>query len=412
MSMTGEDTDIPPIQKNDIIFQKLKRLPVITLCKLIIEWMQRFPIKHGHLNRHNINEHLETLLKRKIGRPELAKLIIRKYWKNGLNLFQLAQLDVSILLQHPKSYVWNSHTIYRTEIEKFSPVVIPIEFLQTLQSLFRKQNQKCHIFYKKHPILPLSMFRVLLFENDINDKHYVERVPFYIVFTMSKSPIIIHSNYKISDIFAKLIMQLVKETIMIISRIDSYHTHSMSSSKSADYITLRDENSNSTKDLSQIYITSGIDGSGNPMGSWSNYGKGTSDISPLSNIQTHKSIIGKDDQIRQEQYDNKLELQKKSMLRFHGKESDGDPNYDNDIPVEKVKFTLENHIDDDPLSTPVIINFEFAGKDVFGGIQELCDKGFIDVDRIPGWLCGDNGNKSGRIIDGDFEEFKKRGGLI
>jgi len=411
--MTGEDTDIPPIQKNDVIFQKLKRLPVITLCKLIIEWMQRFPIRHGHINRHNVKDHLEILLKTKVGRPELAKLIIRKYWKNGLNMYQLAQLDITILLQHPKSYLWNSHTVYKTDIEKFAPVVVPIEFLQTLQSLFRKQNQRCHIFYKKHPSLPLNMFRVLMFECNRNGTHYIEKIPFYIVFTISKSPIIIHTHYRISDIFARLIMQLVKDAIMATSRIDSFYTHSMISSNNTEYITLRDGNSNPIKDLSQIYATTGIDGSGNSMGTWATYGEGISDISPLSNTQIHKSITGKDDLTPHAQHHNKLELQKKSMLRFHGKELNGDPCYDNDITVEKIKFTLENHIDDDdPLSTPVTINFEFSGKDIFGGIHELCDKGMIDIDHIPGWLCGDNGNKSGKIIDGDFEEYKMRGGLI
>ncbi|KAG0671629.1 hypothetical protein C6P45_000120 [Maudiozyma exigua] len=404
------DTYIPPNYKKDIVIQKLKRLPVITLCKLIVEWISRFPLKHGRVNSHNIKDHLEILLKTKIGRPELAKLITLKYWNYGLNMYQLAQLDTMILLQHPKSYLWNSHRIYRTETDRFPALIIPNDFTRVLQELFQRQNQKCHIFYYRHPNLPLNMFRISLFELSRGDQHYIERTPFYVVFTVSKSPIIIHTHYRESDTYAKLIMQLIKESIMITSRVQSNSITSMNDTKDSAYITLKDEGSNPIKNLSNIYLTSGIDGTGNTVASWQSYSNGSSDVSPLSHPSKHQSIKGKEAITK---FDDKLERKRKSMLRFHGKELDGEPVYDNDIPVEKIKFTIENHIDEeDPLATPIQINFSFTGKDVFGGIHELCDEGVIDIDKIPGWLCGDNGTKSGNVIDGDFEEYKKRGGLI
>ena len=403
------DKYIPPNYKNDIVIQKLKRLPVITLCKLIVEWISRFPLKHGRINSHNIKDHLEILLKTKVSRPELAKLITLKYWNHGLNMYQLAQLDTMVLLQHPKSYIWNSHTIYQTDIKKFLALIIPNDFMKVLEELFERQNQKCHIFYNKHPNLPLNMFRISLFELSRGDKHYIERTPFYVVFTVSKSPIIIHTHYRESDIYTKLIMQLIKETIMITSRIQSNSVTSLTDVKDSAYITLKDEGSNPIKNLMNIYITAGIDGTGNTTASWQSYSNGSSDVSPLAELSNHQSVKGKEAVDKEDILDRK----KKSMLRFHGKELNGEPVYDNEIPVEKVKFTIENHIDEsDPLAAPIQINFSFSGKDVFGGIHELCDEGVIDIDKIPGWLCGDNGTKSGKVIDGDFEEYKKRGGLI
>ena len=403
------DTYIPPNYRNDIIIQKLKRLPVITLCKLIVEWISRFPSNHGRINSHNIKDHLEILLKTKVGRPELAKLITLKYWNLGLNMYQLAQLDTMILLQHPKSYIWNSHTIYQTDIKKFPVLIIPNDFMKILQELFQRQNQKCHIFYNKHSKFPLNIFRISLFELSRDDKHYIERTPFYVVFTVSKSPIVIHTHYRESDIYARLIMQLIKETIMITSRIQSSSVMSLTDVKDNAYITLKDEGSNPIKNLSNIYKTSGIDGTGNTTASWQSYSNGSSDVSPLSHQSDHQSVIGKD----AANEENILNKKRKSMLRFYGQELGDEPVYDNDIPVEKVKFTIENHINDnDPLAAPIQINFSLSGKDVFGGIHELCDEGVIDIDKIPGWLCGDNGTKSGKVIDGDFEEYKKRGGLI
>ena len=107
-----------------------------------------------------------------------------------------------------------------------------------------------------------------------------------------------------------------------------------------------------------------------------------------------------------------LELKKKSMLRFKGRQYSGNDEYDSEIPVEKVSFTIRNFVKKLPGIHQLSIKLKLSGKDVFGGLHELCDKGMLDVDHIHGWICGENGNKSGTVSNDDFREYRNNGGLI
>lgn len=409
MSVTGDDTYIPPRQDRVLLTQKLKRVPIVTLCKLIIDWTRIFKIRRSHIDVDNVRDYLEIQLKNKIKRNELAKLIAYKYWPDGLNLYQLANLDSQILIHRPKSYIWNSHTIYQNSNEKFSPLIQPNNFIETLHSLFEKQNQSCHIYYCNHPSLPLLLFRIMLFDLTETSNQFMQREPFYIAFTESKSSKLIHTHYQDSDIYSKLIMQLVKETIAINERFDSIQPSNLIKSKKNYYILLKNDNKEPTKNLDNIYMISGLDRLSHSIGPWSSYAKGKSDISPLADTLQHNSIIGRDSMKESASIND---LKRKTMLRFKGEDYTDKDNYDSNIPVEKVSFTLQNHLQKDNLMAPVSIKFKFFGKDVFGGIHELCDKGQIDIDKIPGWLTGENGNKSGTITNGNFKKHIKRGGLL
>ena len=85
----------------------------------------------------------------------------------------------------------------------------------------------------------------------------------------------------------------------------------------------------------------------------------------------------------------------KSMLKFKG--STEYPNgCESQTAVSKVAFQLKDPNDD------ITIGFKFHGSDVFGGIHQLCNQELIDVDKVPGWLSGENGASSGTIKNGDF----------
>lgn len=104
---------------------------------------------------------------------------------------------------------------------------------------------------------------------------------------------------------------------------------------------------------------------------------------------------------RQKQY-----LQKKITQRVYGhNNSDEQPitKYDSLIPVKKVAF---NYID---VESDARIRFDFNGRDVFGGLHQLCDGNFLDINSIPDWLCGDYGDKSGTIENGQMVPDQKTG---
>lgn len=83
--------------------------------------------------------------------------------------------------------------------------------------------------------------------------------------------------------------------------------------------------------------------------------------------------------------------------------------YSSLVPIEKVGFTLKNEIN----SRIITIKLKFNGNDIFGGLHELCDKNLINIDKVPGWLAGENGSFSGTIMNGDFQrEQVAKGGLL
>ena len=147
-----------------MVAQKLRRLSVLVLSKLLIEWVERFAVRRREANVERIKDYLEDKLKDKIGRAELASLIVAKYWSKGLNMFQLAEVDTMVLFQHPKSYVWNCHFIYENESDLHSTLIMPDDFSENLRSLLLVQGQKNHIYHRRHPSLPLNVFRIQLYD--------------------------------------------------------------------------------------------------------------------------------------------------------------------------------------------------------------------------------------------------------
>ncbi|KAG0676364.1 hypothetical protein C6P43_004297 [Kluyveromyces marxianus] len=53
--------------------------------------------------------------------------------------------------------------------------------------------------------------------------------------------------------------------------------------------------------------------------------------------------------------------------------------YDSLLPVKRVAFNYQS-------DNGINIQINLSGKDVFGGMHELCDKGYIDPNKVPDWL--------------------------
>lgn len=392
-----------------MVAQKLRRLSVLVLSKLLIEWVERFAVRRREANVERIKDYLEDKLKDKIGRAELASLIVAKYWSKGLNMFQLAEVDTLVLFQHPKSYVWNCHFIYENESDLHSTLIMPDDFSENLRSLLSVQGQKNHIYCKRHPTLPLNVFRIQLYDISRNDQHVSQRAPFYIATTIAKSPVIFHTNYGQYDIYAKLIMQLTKETLLMSEKAGLLHPQTISSGRSATYLVLKDEGPVPTKNLENIAKLAGVDGTGDTMAAWSGYSKDTADTTPLTDGRKHRSATGRKSLSNAA---DKSNLQKKSMLRFKGKELAGAPEYDSEIPVEKATFSVIDEHKGRLSTNQIEFKIALNGKDVYGGLHELCDQGMLDVEHLPGWICGEHGNKSGTIKFGQFTDNRSNGGLI
>ncbi|EDO18169.1 hypothetical protein Kpol_1031p77 [Vanderwaltozyma polyspora DSM 70294] len=455
MLQTAIDDDFIPNFDRKLLLKQLLKLPLSTLCDLTINWTSKF----GNSSNKNIDSLqgiLEHYKRKKVRRRVVASRILLEYWPLGLNLYQIAQIDCHLLIHKPNNYYWNSATAWKANNEKALLIINPDKFIKNLKEDLSKFYLS-NIYIFKHPELPLIICRIQLFDfnnmfltalpernpdgkNDIQsieldvrtyqERELTSRRPFYVAFPENSS-IVIHSSD--SDSYAKLILQSVQKTLS--ERVP---------------VLLKPNEDTPVRSLDAMNVINGISRYSQAFGPWKNYADASFDISPFSKPNEHISINGKriiinDDDDKSANSSNVIKRIKleNNMLKFKGTKegvrkinieksisernktggllSDIDVTtnknkypspYTSLIPISKVEFTMINTIEES--QEDVAIKFKLKGNDIFGGLHQLCDQELIDVSKVPGWLAGENGISSGKIINGDFQkEFKrKRGGLL
>lgn len=433
-----------PHHEAKFIIRKLMRLSLEVQCHLVLQWGSKYGVESG-INLKQLSEELEKLRRKAVPRRVLASKILLEYWPHGLCLYQLAQIDCYLLVYKPKQYTWLASTAWNAKHEK---QVLHIEFDRFASNL-RQDLQKFYlsnIHTFKHPELSLMICRIQLFDHskssiekeahshdspnsDQNGK-FASRAPYYVAFPLN-APYIIHSPE--SDSYSQLILQSIERTV-------SYRKP----------IILEPCETQPIKSLNSMYILFGVSRFSSSLGSWASYGETSFEVSPLGDVESHQSIRGKRvliDNVEDDSSDDssvepevKRSRLDKSMMRFKGSkygfeksgltkigkikdhsyaldsvitlpaqsENSTRSRYASLVPVEKVEFILKK---DYQSGEEVSIKFKFDGNDVFGGLHELCDTRQIDINKLPGWLTGENGADSGEIVNGDFFRDKK-GGLI
>ncbi|CCE65491.1 hypothetical protein TPHA_0L01360 [Tetrapisispora phaffii CBS 4417] len=423
-----KDTYIPNVDR-DVLLKKLLKLPLDALCELTLLWLNKFSYS-GNRSVKEISRTLDLLQQTKARRRVLAKQILFEYWPNGLNLFQIAQVDCYILINKENNNKWVSSTAWKSNKEKFTLNIDPEELILDVQKELSKfYFSSLYIF--RYPSLPLVVCRIQLYDlnnsflKSISDKtrnknsdmsttsididksvnkDLISRQPFYVAIPDNSSTLI-HSADR--DTYAQMIMQSIQKAV-----------------SKREHIIFKSDNDPPVKSLHSINILKGISRDSNSLGPWSVYSKGSFDISPLNNITKHISVKGKrtytetDASDDEEFGDIKRIRLENNFQRFKGHFSDQLDNYQDKttyykslVPIEKISFTLKNTLpgtDDD-----VSINFKLQGNDIFGGLHELADKKLVNSAKVPGWLTGENGISSGTIVNGDFiKSSRSKGGLL
>lgn len=386
--MSLEDDYIPSLSK-DTQLKLLKKINEKVQSQLILEWFDQYGLSNRSLGRFT-RDSLEDDFKFETGsRKTLSRFILNRYWIHGLNLGQLSDIDFYTMFAHPTRFKWNSSTIFKSTSEKFRPHYNISRIIADLSNQLTS-FYLTHISSKHDPKLNIQYIRVQFFERQMSHDHerkpkLLSRTPYYIaILDDQEIPILIHSSG--DDPASNLILETVKR---VISNLSSYNLTFKNNEPKKETI-------KSMENMLKCLGTSRYD---NAMGRWSGYGRGDFEMSPLIDINDHQSITGK-------KIDKNDKLMK-SNLKFKG-----DINYPNGYKSErsasKVTFKVTDSKDD------ITLGFKFYGTDVFGGLHQLCDQGLMDVDKVPGWLSGENGTYSGIIQDGDFirKSNKRNGGLI
>ncbi|QLL34774.1 hypothetical protein HG536_0H01490 [Torulaspora globosa] len=434
-----------PYNDRKFVLRKLLRLPLTALGHLVIHWASKYGVE-SRSGFARIQASVETLQKRRVKRRILATRIILDYWPRGMYLYQLAQIDCYLLVHRPSLHYWASSTAWNAKNEK---QIMHLDFDNFVQRL--KEDLQtlylCNVHSFKHPEMPLLICRVQLFDHSnkfradparsldgsssLNapiEHQLISRSPYYIAFPLN-SPNIIHSPDE--DSYAKLILQSVQKIY-----------------SEREPVMLRPNQTIAVRSLEALQILQGASRHSSALGPWACYAGVSFEISPLGKIERHESMRGRrvlsssgdlpDDSLPEA----KRLRHEKAMVRFKGSREgvmkrkayetkrfiqrihnpDKEPSasadeseiniskYSSLIPVEKVEFTLTKDLS--PASRQVSVRFKFRGKDVFGGLHELCDKELIQVEKVPGWLAGENGADSGTIINGEFINCTQKGGLL
>lgn len=374
--MSLDDEYIPNFSK-DTESKWLKKLSAKTQCDLIVDWYEKFGLSNRRL-RHLTYENLQLDFKYEArNRNSMSSLITKRYWPNGLNLYQLSDIDFHILLAHPARYKWNSITMYKSQTEKIRPHYnvryIVKELNHHLSNYYLTYTTSRHDSEHNMELIRIQFFEKSLTNLNDTKPKLLSRSPYYFVLLDDQElPFFIHTSGE--DPTSQLILETFKRILL------NYTPYNI-------YFKRNEPAKESIKSLDNVLKACNTTRYDNALGRWSQYGEGNFEVSPLNNITDHNASVGKKIRI-----DN---IKMKSMLLFKGTDTylDG---YNSVSPVTKVSFQFRDPDDD------ITIGFKFHGLDVFGGLHQLCDEGLMNIDKIPGWMTGENGPYSGIIENGDF----------
>ncbi|AJU63647.1 Chl4p [Saccharomyces cerevisiae YJM326] len=446
-----------PTSDTLVVFKQLMKLPVTVLYDLTLSWFAKFGGSFDG-DIYLLTETLDLLIEKGVRRNVIVNRILYVYWPDGLNVFQLAEIDCHLMISKPEKFKWLPSKALRGDGKPYVVKLQPAKFIENLQTDLAKIYH-CHVYMFKHPSLPVLITRIQLFDSNnlflstsnigsinkeslynkldkFQGKPLISRRPYYVAFPLN-SPIIFHSVDK--DIYARLVLQSISRTI-----------------SERETIIFKPVQKIPVKSIHNIMTLLGPSRFAESMGPWECYASANFERSPLHDYKKHQGLTGKKVMVREfddsflnddENFYGKEEPEirrlrlEKNMIKFKGSangvmdqkyndlkefnehvhnirngkknEDSGEPvyisRYSSLVPIEKVGFTLKNEIN----SRIITIKLKFNGNDIFGGLHELCDKNLINIDKVPGWLAGENGSFSGTIMNGAFQrEQVAKGGLL
>lgn len=435
-------TYIPVIDKKQLLVI-ISRLPKHSLLELIKNWpksklTEPFPLEdwtQSQFNNH-VLKNITEMSSNRYPKRKVVDKIVYKFWSNGLNLLQLSQLDCQLIVDKPNSFYWIKSTIKDQSSKECSISIDPKKFLQLLTKEL-SSLYLTHIYICKHPLLPLILIRIQVFDlaidkaSSLKNPHITSNKPYFIAIPMN-SPNIIHSPG--NTIITKIMLQAFEKCLPQNSfNLLSIHFND-------DELPVRS--------LESMHILNGSSRFSHSLGVWTPYADDTIDMLPLNPVENHsilkeerpKNISDIDDE--EEDDDKKLrQLKKIANLRFKGltdskykssKYFDDNrtrrsrrligsaDSEDEDIeeiqedefasiaPVQMVDFEIKEPIDDQNPKELSSIKLTLVGLDVFAGLHELSvstideNLAVVHPSTIPDWLTGQEGAKCGTITNSVF----------
>lgn len=292
-----------------------------------------------------------------------VQLCSDKYWNAGLNVLQLAQLDIwADVFERPETLVWSYSTVKdslgKEKIPDLSVSSIATRMSEAIYPLFR-----CHVHAMRHPELPVVVVRVKPYDATNDDGRLK---PLYLVFPYH-SPHVIHLS--IDHVYAQTVLQAVTLSVTTV----------------ADPIVLEKSNALPTRSFNTLVTTLSDDRNAASMGSWSVFATGEVDQSPLAMVKRPPKKITNSKTNR-------------IASRFTSKPVPNSMEYRSDHPQSMVEFRISKN------SRKVTLRME--GSDVYAGVFRMAVRGDIQDSKMPSWLTGEESSTSGMVKNGAYKADK------
>lgn len=426
-----------PVLSKDTLSAVLNRLQKLSLIALVLLW-PRLKNTQPQLDKENASNSQVELNRmarndaqdmkeneKKWTKAKIIDKILYEYWNRGLNLLQLAQVDCQLVVDNSNAFLWNLSTVRDVENKEIPLSLAPKVFLNALAAELSKLFLS-YIYVCKHPNMPLILVRVQVFDllpqasrgkgrPRLLHPHITSHKPYFLAFP-SNSPHLIHSPG--SDLVSQVILTVVEDCL--------------SQNRREQHRLTTPTNQKAVRSLESMHILKSSSRFANSLGAWTPYADGTVDCSPLANISKqldHKAsqevAVSKQDQFRklanirfkgtaegtlksERLYDDIRPLKKAKISngqliqRF-----DEEGRFSSIAPVRFAQFELNEKIEDNEELS--LVTMKLIGTDVFAGLHELAANAFneheavVDPRTIPGWLTGEEGINSGKVINGRFE---------
>ncbi|KAH3680650.1 hypothetical protein WICMUC_000207 [Wickerhamomyces mucosus] len=344
-------------------YKTLSKLSGQSLINLLKLWQDNELTKVN--NQKLLTKFLQTYYKDNSSKKIYKKRqIIDKFiefYPKGLNLLQISQIDIKWIKETLNLLWFKSMSNKFLKIGSFND-----EFIIKLSNQISK-------FYLNHIKLEKIDNQFLILRIQLFDLNSSSSLSSSLNFFKTQSPIfiIIPQNSKNLIHNNSNSLNIIFQSLSKILDIDFQNSIS---------------NQNYFKSLNSILKLNSIQTQN--LGIWNIYNSNSIDISPFDDLSKH-------DTLNLNNIKNLNNLNEKfkeiSWLRFKSSSVIKRPNddqldyYKSKIPFQFKTFQLQNKF-----INSININLKLKGNDIFAGIHELTDLGYLNVETLPNWLTGED----------------------
>lgn len=427
-----------PVHTSKVLAAVLERLSKTSLVALVLLWptlKNTQPVRPKNVVSNQadfarqVREAAKAMKARKCTKAKVVHAILHDYWPHGLNLLQLAQVDCQLIVDNPNAYVWVLSTVKDAWGHEVPMALDPAHFLDRLATQLSRLFMT-YIYVCTHPEFPLVLVRIQVFDLSprsarssnsalLAQPHISSHKPYFLAVPMN-SPHLIHTPG--GDLVSQTVLQVVESSLargpsQVLQLETSPHQKPVRS-------------------LHSMHVLKGSSRFAHSLGAWAPYADGAADISPLARHENHAAVVGTTSPAilseTEEQGVHKL-----ANLRFKGTVSgnltserlfdhpkpakrrrvgaeheNAEPQRVNNpyaslSPISVAEFELQEPLEGAD-STVSHVKIKFIGTDVFAGMHELAvnhesaTNSFIDLETLPGWLTGEEGQSCGVVKNGAF----------